>query len=563
MSKREKPSGLSSREELLWYASRNSRRLSDSTITRHRTLDNVCQLLAGMVSMLYWGDFSRAVPPIFTIALKLSANNRRRFIITVNQGFEDSQRGERTTVITPNAVNGERLLKTICGEINILKQNDHKLAVQTCVDIWTHISLLENPKSAEEDFNLSCFQLCLPKIAHRLRQAFDYFGTFAVLQPVRDAFSLVPPHDTFHTDVICSIVPSSVELIRKLQAPPIEMVAANRYRVELRNKNIIMWLDTLDALFAGLKLAFRFRKPSAKHKHSFKAVTLNRERVASTRLLLLTLDCLRPVFHVLFSAPWTSLDQTLRTNEERVQALSKKSNPKAPKLNMGEDEDEEDDYNEDYGECLPGITEEQLHQPQCAADVYLRWIYSLSTSITAPGLVMEGLVSRSIFIPSTTYEMYQAPSFPCPERLSADQSEIFKRRLASAKCHAEAMLMAKFVPELAAGEVLWIAVCKKCCVLCALLAECLGDQIHIVSGCHGIIFPWILPNVSEEIAVKVLERLKKLLPNLGSSHFRMQSSGLASSIVSADLAQVGPTKGKTIEERVLGIVGMLQSRGQT
>ncbi|KAF5333780.1 hypothetical protein D9757_014619 [Collybiopsis confluens] len=549
MSKREKPSGLSSREELLWYASRNSRRLSDSTITRHRTSDNVCQVLAGMVSMLYWGDFSRAVPPIFAIALELSADDRRRFIITVNQGFEDSQRGERTTVITPNAVNGERLLKNICGEINILKQNDYKFAVQTCVDIWTHISLLENPKSAEEDFNLSCFRLCIPKIAHRLRQAFDYFGTFAVLQPVRDAFSLVPPHDTFHTDVICSIVPSSVELIRKLKAPPIEMVAANRYRVELRNQNIIMWLDTLDALFAGLKLAFRFRNPSAKHKHSFKAVTLNREKVASTRLLLLTLDCLRPVFHVLF--------------KERVQALSKKSNPKAQKLNMGEDEDEEDDYDEDYGECLPGITEERLHQPQRAADVYLRWIYSLSTSITAPALVMEGLESRSIFIPSTTYEMYQAPSFPCPERLSADQSEIFKRRLASAKCHAEAMLMAKFVPELAVGEVLWIAVCKKCCVLCALLAECLGDQIHIVSGCHGIIFPWILPNVSEEIAVKVLERLKKLLPNLGSSHFRMQSSGLASSIASADLAQVGSTNKKNFEERVLGIVGMLQSRGQT
>ncbi|KAF5337630.1 hypothetical protein D9757_014915 [Collybiopsis confluens] len=249
--------------------------------------------------------------------------------------------------------------------------------------------------------------------------------------------------------------------------------------------------------------------------------------------------------------------------KERVQALSKKSNPKAQKLNMGEDEDEEDDYDEDYGECLPGITEERLHQPQRAADVYLRWIYSLSTSITAPALVMEGLESRSIFIPSTTYEMYQAPSFPCPERLSADQSEIFKRRLASAKCHAEAMLMAKFVPELAVGEVLWIAVCKKCCVLCALLAECLGDQIHIVSGCHGIIFPWILPNVSEEIAVKVLERLKKLLPNLGSSHFRMQSSGLASSIASADLAQVGSTNKKNFEERVLGIVGMLQSRGQT
>ncbi|KAF5334835.1 hypothetical protein D9757_015493, partial [Collybiopsis confluens] len=391
----------------------------------------------------------------------------------------------------------------------------------------------------------------------------DYFGTFAVLQPVRDAFSLVPPHDTFHTDVICSIVPSSVELIRKLKAPPIEMVAANRYRVELRNQNIIMWLDTLDALFAALRLAFRFRNPSAKHKHSFKSVKLNREEVASMRLLLLTLDCLRPVFHVLFSAPWTSLDQTLRTNEERVQSLSKRSNPKASKLNMGEDEDEEDGYDEDYGECLPGITEERLHQPQRAADVYLRWIYSLSTSITAPALVMEGLESRSIFIPSTTYEMYQAPSFPSPERLLADQSEMFRKKLASAKCHAEAMLMAKFVPELAVGEVLWIAVCKKCCVLCALLAECLGDQIHIVSGCHGIIFPWILPNVSEEIAEKVLERLKTLLPNLGSSHFRMQSSGLASSIVSDDLAQVQSTKKQTIGERAAGILHTFGSRKQT
>src|SRR5579875_2702651 len=76
-----------------------------------------------------------------------------------------------------------------------------------------------------------------------------------------------------------------------------------------------------------------------------------------------------------------------------------------------------------------------------------------------------------------------------------------------------------------------IAVCKKCCLLCEILAQILGpEKVKLSMGSHNMIFPWIPPpELEEELYKELLKRLKGTQSVLTISHSR-QSSGAGSEV---------------------------------